>query len=118
MKTIGVQLPLIVRGDILHNILLGILKHLMTWVEQFLSKYQRLDEFDKIWAGIPPFPGYRPPQKRYRQITMCSRAELRSVNRVWLACFTAALRNTAADASGLSAGAPVEAKRLSAACDT
>ena len=80
MKTIGVQPPLIVRGDILHNILLGILKHLMTWVEQFVSKYQRLDDFDRIWEPIPAYPGYRPPQKRYLRITMWSGAEMRYVN--------------------------------------
>ena len=83
----------------------------MTWVEQFLSKYQRLYEFDRIWERIPPYSGYRLPQKRYGQIIMWSGAEMRGVNRVLLACFTAALRNPAADAPGLSAGAQVAAKK-------
>jgi len=61
---------LIVRGDILHNILLGVMKHLMEWTEGFLKKHKRLDVFDEIWDNIPPYLGYRQPGKRYRQITM------------------------------------------------
>jgi len=58
LRVLGVQPPLIVRGDILHNILLGILKHLMSWIEQFLKKHRYLEVFDKIWEQIPPYPGY------------------------------------------------------------
>ena len=32
------------RGDILHNILLGILKYLMEWIEGFLKKHKRCCE--------------------------------------------------------------------------
>jgi len=31
---------LIVRGDILHNILLGVIKHLMEWTKGFLKKHK------------------------------------------------------------------------------
>ncbi|KAF8414646.1 hypothetical protein BGX38DRAFT_1281763 [Terfezia claveryi] len=72
LQVLGIQPPDMVRGDILHNILLGILKHLMGWIEQFLKKHKCLEVFDRIWEQIPPYPGYQPPQKRYRQITMWS----------------------------------------------
>ena len=84
----------------------------MTLVAQFVTKYLCLDEFDRIWERIPPYPGYRPPQKRYRQITMWSGPEMHGVNRVLLACFTAALHNLAVDAPGLAAAAQVAAKQV------
>ncbi|KAF8432002.1 hypothetical protein BGX38DRAFT_1103357, partial [Terfezia claveryi] len=105
----GIIPPLMVRGDILHNILLGLLKHLMEWIEGFLRKHKRLEAFDKIWENIPPYPGYRQPQKRYRQITMWSGAEMRGINRVILACFAAALWQVK-DVPGLSAAGQADAK--------
>ena len=92
--------PLIVRGDILHNVYLGILKHVMQWMEEFLKKHKRLHIFDNIWESIPPYSGYNPPSKKYRQITMWSGNEMRGFLRVILACFTAALHQ-GADASSL-----------------
>ena len=68
------------------------MKHLMEWLEGFLQKHKRCEVFDKIWENIPPYPGYQPPQKKYRQITMWSGTEMKGVNHVILACFTAAMR--------------------------
>jgi len=36
----GITPHLIVQGDILHNILLGVMKHLMEWTEGFLKKHK------------------------------------------------------------------------------
>jgi len=90
----GITPHLIVRGDILHNILLRVMKHLMEWTEGFLKKHKQLDIFDKIWDNIPPYPRYRQLGKRYWQITMWSGVEMWGVNRVLLACFAAAVRQT------------------------
>ena len=84
------------RGDILHNILLGILKYVMEWIEGFLKKHKRLRVFDKIWENISPYTRHQPPPKQYRQKTMWNGTEMRGVNRVILACFTAALRQAGA----------------------
>jgi hypothetical protein len=34
------------KPDILHNIYLGMLKHMMEWVQAFLKKHNRLEKFD------------------------------------------------------------------------
>ena len=81
----------------------------MEWIEGFLQKHKRLEVFDKIWEQIPPYPGYQPPQKQFRQITMWSGTEMRGVNRVILACFTAALRQTTV-IPGLSAASHSDSK--------
>jgi len=44
----SIQLPAIVCVDILHNILLGVQKYLMEWVQGFLGRYKRLAVFDEI----------------------------------------------------------------------
>jgi len=103
---------LIVHGDILHNILLRILKHLMSWIEQFLSKHHHWEVFDKIWEQIPPYPGYRPPQKRYRQIKMWSGTEMWGLNRVILASFMAAIYDPITDTASLSAAAKGDTKKV------
>ena len=90
----GITPHLIVQGDILHNILLRVIKHLMEWTEGFLKKHKWLDVFDKIWDNIPLYPGYRQPGKRYWQITMCSSVEMWGINRVLLAYFEAAVQQT------------------------
>ena len=74
-----------------------------------MRKHNRLGVFDKIWESIPPYSGYRPPQKRYRQVTMESGVEMRGVNRVLLAWFIAALRQTT-DTGSLSAAAQSDCK--------
>ncbi|KAF8416010.1 hypothetical protein BGX38DRAFT_1109835, partial [Terfezia claveryi] len=63
--------------DILHNIHLGVLKNLMEWIQGFLGKHKRLAVFDDIWSTLPGYPGFTPPRKQYRQITMWSGTEMR-----------------------------------------
>ena len=44
----GISPPLIVRRDIVYNILLVVMKDVMEWTEGFLQKHNRLVVFDKI----------------------------------------------------------------------
>ena len=91
----GITPPNLIQEDILHNILLGIMKHLMEWIKGFLKKYNRLGVFNKVWENIPPCSRYYPPHKQYRQITVWSGTEIRGFTRVILACFTVTLGQTA-----------------------
>ena len=81
----------------------------MEWIEGFLKKHKPLGVFDKKWENIPPYPRYQPPQKQYWKITMCNGMEMRGVNRVILACFTAALYQAGATPK-LSAAAHRDSK--------
>jgi len=81
----------IVRADILHNILLEVPKNMMKWIEGFLGKHKRLVVFDEIWSSLSPYPGFTPPKKQYRQITMWSGTKMRGVGSVIFACFTPAM---------------------------
>jgi hypothetical protein len=86
--------PDLVRADILHTIYLGLLKHLMIWIQGFLDDMGRLRVFDELWMHIPPYPGYTQPNKAYRTVSMWSGKELRNLGRVILAVFTATMYKT------------------------
>ena len=56
------------KPDLLHNIYLGLLKHIMKWIEGFLKKHKRQQAFDDIWKALPPYPGFTVPKKAYREV--------------------------------------------------
>ncbi|KAF8414834.1 hypothetical protein BGX38DRAFT_1079992, partial [Terfezia claveryi] len=70
--------------DILYNIYLGVLKNLIEWIQGFLGKHKSLHT-------LPPYSGFTPLRKQYRQITMWSGVEMRGMGWVILGCFTAAM---------------------------
>ncbi|KAF8445152.1 hypothetical protein BDZ91DRAFT_642868, partial [Kalaharituber pfeilii] len=78
--------------DLLHNIYLGIIEHMMDWIQGFLTHHNRLVAFDFIWKRLPPYPSFKPPGRAYRSITQWTGKELRDVGKVILASFAAALR--------------------------
>ena len=84
--------PDLIRADILHNMLLGVLEHLMGWVQGFLEHHERIGAFDYVWSRLPPYPGFSVPTKAYRAISQWSGKEMRNFSKVILGTFTAALR--------------------------
>jgi len=55
--------------DLLHNIYLGLLKHMMQWVEGFLKKHKWQQAFDNAWKEIPRYPGFSVPKEAYQEVT-------------------------------------------------
>ncbi|KAF8418455.1 hypothetical protein BGX38DRAFT_1147505 [Terfezia claveryi] len=55
----------LVRGDTLYTLYLGMLKHLMKWIQEFLDHVGCLTVFDYIWSRLPLFPGFTRPNKGY-----------------------------------------------------
>jgi hypothetical protein len=91
----NVNPPELVRADILHNLLLGVLNHLMDWVQSFLEHNDRINAFDYVWRRLPPYPGFSVPTKAYRVVSQWSGKEMRNFAKVILGTFTAALRRNA-----------------------
>jgi hypothetical protein len=81
------------KPDLLHNIYLGLLKHLMEWIQGFLDKHNWLDDFDRleVWKSIPPYPGLTIPKKAYQVVTQWQGKEMRNLRRFLLAALTVAL---------------------------
>ena len=84
--------PDLIRADILHNILLGVLDHLMDWIQGFLEYHKRITAFDYVWRRLPAYPGFTVPQKGYRSISQWSGKEMRNFSKIILGTFTATLR--------------------------
>jgi len=80
-----------VRADLLHNVYLGILKHLMNWIVALLKKYGRLDRFNHIWENLSHFPGFLKPTTGYGQISQWQGKEMRNFGKVILGCLAASL---------------------------
>ena len=87
-----VEIPLLFKPDILHNIYLGLFKHLMQWIEDFLKKHGRQELFDEIWKSLPPYPGFFVPKKAYREVTQWQGKEMRNLGRCILGVFASSLR--------------------------
>ena len=102
--------PDLVRPDILHGIYLGMLTHLMGWLTEFLSDIGRLVIFDDIWQSLPPYPGFTPPTKSYRQVTQWTGKEMRNLGRCILGAFAATIRRTT-DNCKLSAAQTIDANK-------
>jgi len=81
------------KRDLLHNIYLGLFKHMMEWVEGFLKKPKRQQAFDDAWKEIPPYPRFSIPKKGYREITQWQGKEMRNLSRCISAVLACALRN-------------------------
>jgi len=59
----------LVRADILHNILLGVWKHMTDWIQDFLEYHERINAFDYVWHPLPPYPRFSVPTKPYRVVS-------------------------------------------------
>jgi len=81
------------KSDLLHNIYLGLFKHMMEWVEGFLKKDKRQPAFDDAWKEIPPYPRFSVPKKADREITQWQENEMRNLGRCIAALLASALRN-------------------------
>ena len=76
--------------NLLHNIYLGLFKHMMEWVEGFQKKHKRQQAFDNAWKEIPPYPGFSVPKKAYLEVTQWQGKEMRNLGR----CISAVLAST------------------------
>ena len=56
------------KPDLLHNIYLGLFKHMMKWVEGFLKMHKWQQAFDDVWKVLPPYPRFGVRKKAYREV--------------------------------------------------
>jgi hypothetical protein len=84
---------LLFKPDILHNVYLGLFKHLMQWLEDFLKKHGRQAIFDDIWKSLPPYPGFYVPKKAYSEVIQWQGKEMRNLGRGILGVLASALRH-------------------------
>jgi len=81
------------KPDLLHNIYIGLFKHIMEWVEGFLKMHKRQQAFDDTWKEIPPYPGFSLPKKAYREMPQWQGKEMPNIGRCVSAVLASHLRN-------------------------
>jgi hypothetical protein len=84
------------KPDILHVLFLGLFKHLLEWVEEFLKEHGRLNSFNSCWKSLEPYPNVRMPTKAYKDISQWQGPEMRTFSRIILVCLSVALDRPAA----------------------
>ena len=85
----------LVRADILHNILLWMLHHLLSWTQGFLEQHNRINTFNYVWHRLLQYPGFSVPSKAYQMTSQWSGKEMRNFSKIILGTFTAAIRRSA-----------------------
>ena len=81
------------KPDLLHNIYLGLFKHMMEWVNGFLKKHKRQQAFDDAWKELPSYPGFSVPKKAYREVTQWQGKEMSNLGRCISPVLVSVLRN-------------------------
>jgi len=51
-----------------HTVYLGLLKHMIDWIQAFLKKHGRLQAFDAVWTALTPYPGHLVPKKANHEV--------------------------------------------------
>ena len=86
-----IEISDIPKPDLLHTIYLGLMKNLLEWITAFLGQHNRLDAFDDIWRSMPPYPGFTPPRKAFREVSQWQGKEMRAFGIIVLAALAVAL---------------------------
>lgn len=83
--------------DLLHNLYLGLFKHVCDWMDDFLAYHNLQAVFDDVWMNIRPYPNFRHMNKPYRQISQWTGMDLLNLGRVIVPAFAATLEGCTAE---------------------
>lgn len=82
----------VAKPDVLHTVYLGVLKHLLSWLEEFLARLKLADLFNRIWRRVPPYHELSKPRKTYREVSNWQGKEIRTMAKFLLAVLAATLK--------------------------
>ncbi|KAL0632412.1 hypothetical protein Q9L58_008698 [Maublancomyces gigas] len=81
------------KPDMLHVVYLGMMKHLMDWLTQFLTDWGRMPQFDAVWKEMPPYPAFVRPTKAYSEVSQRQGKEMHNFMHIVLPALASALHN-------------------------
>ena len=88
------------KPDILHTMQLGMLKHLMGWLSQFLRSHGRFQLFNAIWLKVPSYLEMSKPKKSWEQVSSWTGKEMKTIFRFVVAVLRGALRDPSSSQKG------------------
>jgi len=86
----------IIVPDIPHSVYLSMLKHLIDWVTSLIEQHSRIDQFNQLWAIMPPYSGFARLNQPYSQVMQWSGKEMKALGRVIVPVSAATLLNPSA----------------------
>ena len=81
------------KPDLLHTMQIGMLKHLLGWLQDFLKQHKRLDLFNNIWLSVPAYLDMSRPWCVYEEVSRWNGGEIKTMTRFLVAVMCNALRN-------------------------
>jgi hypothetical protein len=80
------------KPDLLHTMHIGMLKHLLEWLQAFLKDHGRFDRFNNLWLSVPSYLGMAAPRLAYGEVSRWTGKEVKRMSTFVLAVLRNALR--------------------------
>ncbi len=84
------------KADLLHTMQIGMLKHLLDWLFEFLKLHKRLERFNSLWLSVPAYLDMSKPRRAYEEVSRWNGGEIKNMTRFLVAVLRNALRNPSA----------------------
>jgi hypothetical protein len=72
---------------------IGMLKHLLGWLQDFLKYHKRLEQFNDIWLSVPAYLDMSKPRCAYEEVSRWNGGEIKTMTRFLVGVTRNALRN-------------------------
>jgi Plavaka transposase len=89
------------KPDLLHTIQLGMLKHLLGWLSEFLKQHKRFEAFNNIWLSVPAYLDMTQPRRAYEEVSSWQGKEIKTMSRFLIGVLRNALRTPSASQRGV-----------------
>ncbi|KAF8539494.1 hypothetical protein BDD12DRAFT_882271 [Trichophaea hybrida] len=80
------------KPDLLHTMQLGMLKHLLGWLQQLMKKFKQLTKYHEPWLSVPAYLTMTKPKILYEEVSQWTGKTLGTMSHYLLAVVTNALR--------------------------
>ena len=84
---------LLPKPDLLHTMQIGMLKHLLGWLQEFLKQHKRLELFNDIWLSVPAYLDMSKPRCAYEEVSRWNGGEIKTMTRFLVGVTRNTLRN-------------------------
>jgi hypothetical protein len=82
----------LLKPDLFHTMLIGMLDHLQMWIIHFMKTHKRLDKYNAIWLCMPSYHDLTPKNKSYEDRSRSNGKEMTQMSRYLLGVVTQSLR--------------------------
>ena len=74
---------------------IGMLKHLLRWLQDFLKQHKRLELFNNIWLSVPAYLDMSKSRCAYEEVSRWNGGEIKTITRYLVGVTRNALQNPA-----------------------